>query len=556
MKYTYIQPPFASKSMDRETFTLEAEIASVFCLAEERRKKKGFLSGTEENFASLLKSNYPVYAIRWRDRCILLDGLGLISEYVIYRDVIDVERFLEDLSKASKEVGLIRAFLTRNAQVFREFGSSRRMKLNHVISDVMLLSELTDFVKKSSSVLPPKETSVCFRVDRQMAEQIVSEFDTLVKRVEQDIESLETVDKSLLSSIEKAKHKILDDKENEFEKYNRELERLKPVVEKKIEELRRAWDDELQSLMKAVEKESEAIREEKQRCERDVEKMTRIEEECIEEKKALSQRVDRVGEEYWSREAERNKAQVANLWKTIKTCSERLEKIQFKLDAKVKRLKDRYEKQIRGEEEKLKELELSRDSAKEIKDLIIKELERRYSLISEQISRLIEDKRKDRQILLNMTTSWAPEKNSVLLVPLYLAKYDSEGRKRYDAYAPAIVNSYTAFKKVRRAFLGLESKISHLLTPIGKEFDEFFTKGFLRIMSSNRKFEEVVLQASSGTNLFENPDRGKIFGAGLDSLKSEGWLTEEEYKRMLYALNLSFKMASKTGLNPEDHTPE
>ncbi len=548
MKYAYIQPPFALRSVDRESFSSEAEIASIFCRAEERRKKKGFLKGAEENLTDVLKTNYPLYAIRWRDRCVLLDGLASISAYVVYQDIIDVEPFLTDLSKASEKVGPLRAFLTKNAQTFVKFRSSRRMKLNHVISDIPLLSELTDFVKKAPSIIPSKETSVCFRVDRQMVEQIVSEFDTLVKRVEQDIESLETMDKSLRSSIDKAKRKVLEDKDEEFEKQNRELDRLKPVVAKKIEELRRAWDDELQDIKEAMEKESQEIREEKQRCEMNVKKMIRMEGECIEEKKALSQRVDRVGEEYWSRESERNKAQVTEFWKTIKICSEQLEKIRFKLDAKVKRLNDRYEKQIRAEEERLKEQETKRDSKAEMKDLIMKELEHRYSLISSQISSLNEVKRKDRSILLDMTVSWAPAQNNVLLIPLYLVKYDVGGRKRYDVYAPAIVNSYISVRKnFRRAFQGLESKLQHLLAPIGRESEIFLTKGFLNIMSNNRKFEEAVLQASSETNLFKDPGRGRIFGAGLDSLKREGWLTNAEYRRMLYALNLSFKLASMTG---------
>ncbi len=545
MTFGYIQLPFSLKAVDRERFDVETEIASVFCLAEERRKKKGLLSGTEENFSYLLKTNYPLYAMRWRDRCILLDGLGSISEYVIYRDITDVEQLLSNLSKSSEKVGTLRAFLANNSQTFSEFRTSRRKQLNYVLSNVALLSELTDFLQRSPSVLPNREISVCVRVDRTMVEQIIEEFDTLVTHLEQDIESLEKIDKNIRSSIEKAIRDIITDKEEELGTHNQELEKLRPIVEKNVEELRKKRSADLLIHKEALEKETAPINEEMQICENDVKRMNLIEQECNKEKKVLVQREDKVGSEYWSKQAELNKAQAAEIWKAIKECSERLEKIQFKSDAAEKRLMERYDMQIKAEEKRLEELENKRDADAEIKELVIKEIEHRYSLISSQISNLIKVKHQDKSRLFDMTISWTPEKNSVLLVPLYLTKYQSEDKRRYDVYSPVVVQSHASFKNFRISFGGLESKISHLIIHIGKESEEFLAKGFLNMMTSNKKFEEAVLKSSLETNLLTDTNRGKIFGKGLEYLKGKGLLTNEDYKRMLHALNLSFSLASR-----------
>jgi hypothetical protein len=548
MAYTYVQPPFALTSMDRGTFTTDAEAASVFCLAERRRKKKGLLGGTEERVVSLMKTNYPIYAIRWRDRSILLDGLGSVFEYVVYQDLVEVEPFLKDLEKASTEVGSLRAFLTKNDQTFREFKGSRRLKMNSIVSNVMLLSELTDYIKKSLPTKTVKETAVCFRVDKQTVAQIVSEFDTLVKQVEQDLMSFKRIEQSLRASIDKAKQLIKEDKEKDLERLNQDLDQLKPTVEAKVKEIQREQDLELENFLHSIELESVDIREEKAKCELDVKRLTSVQNECLEEKKASSQRDDRVGADFWNTQVETQKMRIADIWKTIKECSNHLEQIQFKSDATVKLLTDKYEKQKREVEDRLTDKEVSRDSEMAIKDIIMEELEHRYSLISDQINRLAEAKKSDLNRLNDMTTSWHPEEDQVVLVSLYLIGYGGERRERYDVYAPVVANSYTVFKKTfGRTFMGLDSKMTRLLTPIGREFAIFFEKGFLNILESNKKFEEAILTASRGTNLLESPHRGRIFQTGLESLKSEGWLTEDEYQKMLLSLNLSFKSVAKTG---------
>jgi len=100
-------------------------------------------------------------------------------------------------------------------------------------------------------------------------------------------------------------------------------------------------------------------------------------------------------------------------------------------------------------------------------------------------------------------------------------------------------------KNIRKTFWSLESKILNLMTPIGKEFEEFFTKSFINIISTNKKFEEIMCQNLEETNIFREHNRGKLFGIGLESLKREGWLNNDEYKRILSALNISYKLASK-----------
>ena len=157
MEHKYLQSLFSLGPIDKGVFSLNAEVAAIFCLAEGRRKKKSFLSSKEEKLVSLWKANYPIYVMRWLDRSILFDGLGLISENVLYRDIIDMEQFEKELSTISK-VGPLRAFLTRHAMTFSNFKGSRSVRINNIISKQMLLSEMIDFIQKTEQKNLPRTT--------------------------------------------------------------------------------------------------------------------------------------------------------------------------------------------------------------------------------------------------------------------------------------------------------------------------------------------------------------------------------------------------------------
>lgn len=548
MAHKYIQTQFALPDNDRGIFSSDTEAASIFCLVEERRKKKGFLSSGEEKNTALLQTNYPVYAIKWRDRCILFDGLGTISENVTHRDIIDLNKFEKDLSNISK-VGQLREFLTKNTKTFNQFTGNRKMKINNIISNHVLLSEITDFIKKSSLKTPTKDTAVIFRVDNQVIQQTVSEFENLMKQVEQEIESLEKVNKILRSSTDKAIQEIQNDKNKDIEIFNQEWSKLKPIIDEKINEIQKKQSEEIQNINDVLNKEIDVLKEEKQKYEKEIRKRTRLEEETISEKKTLSQHGDLVGEQYWNKEALRNKDIIADVFTLIKTDVDSIEKIQFRYDATLKRLREKFEDQIEKAQDQLNNIESKHNASIDMKDLIINEFEHRYALISAQISDQCESKLKDKEKLIEMTTSWNPNENCVILVPLYLAKNEMMDKTRYDVFAPSIVKSYTTFKKSKRVFAGLETKISNLLSPIGQEYSEFFTKNFRDLMTNNKKFEDAIIEVSEKTNLFKKSDRGKLFSDGFNCLKKEGWLDNQEYKRMLVGLNLSFKLASSD--NPD-----
>ena len=551
MTHEHIQLPFSSGSLDKETFSSDTEVASVFCLAENRRKKKGFLRSSEEQLVFLLKINYPIYVMKsciqiqkvFRQRSILLDGLGSISENVLDRTIIDLEQFKKELSTISK-VGPLRAFLTRHAMTFSNFKGSRSVLINNIISKQMLLSEMIDFIQKTEQkqrkVTKDHPATMIRGVNNQEIDQTVSVFNDLIDKVETGLGSLENLNKCLRSSTDRAKQKILEDKQKDFEKFNEKFENLKPIVKDKIEAMRNKHEEDIQDLTETKNKESERIYEKKDIYEKNLKKMNRIVDELNAEKKALSLRGDNVGEKYWSEESTKSKDTTTDLMKAIKTASEKIEKIQFRFDASLKRLNEKSEKEIRIEEERLSDIETKRDTESDMKDKIINELEYRNLLITSQISKLFTSKEKDKSKLIEMTSSWNPENNCVILVPLYLAKYENGNKTRYEVFAPAIVKSYASFKKVRRAFTGLESKLLHLRTPVGPHFEEFFTKSFKNSITPDKIFEDA------STNLFKESGqgRGKIFGNGLDTLKKDGWLGNQEYKKMMMGLNLAFKLAT------------
>ena len=546
MSHKYIETQFTLLDTDRDNFSDETEAASIFCLVEERRKKKGFLSSSEEKNTALLKTNYPIYAIKWRDRCILLDGLGTISGDVFYRAIIDANQFEKELSHISN-VGTLREFLTKNAKTFNQFTGNKKMKFDHIISNNLLLSQITDFITKSSLKTPSKDIAVIFRVNNQIIQQTVFDFENLMNQVEQDINLLEKIKKDLRSSADRAIQKIQDDKQSDTEIFNQEWNRLKQIIDVKIIEIQKNQDEEIKVITETLNKEVNVLNEKKQSYEKEIKKRICLEEEANSEKKNLSQHGDQIGEEYWSKETLKNKDIAANISSLIKTTVDNIEKIQFKYDATLKRMKEKFENQIEKAKDQLNAIETKHNTSVDMKDLIINELEHRYNLMSKQISNLCEIKLKDKEKLIEMTTPWNPDQNCVILIPLYLSRNEVGDKIRYDVFSPRIVKSYTSFKK--RMFNGLETKINNLLSSVGQEYTEFFTNNFKNLMINNKKFEEAIIEVSEKTNLYKQNDRGKMFSNGFNCLKKEGWLNNQEYTRILIGLNLSFKLASSDNLD-------
>ena len=91
--------PFAISSLPNEVFNHEVEKAAVFCLAELNREKGGgfFKKRESEKLVFVSKIYYPFWLAPFRKWTLLLDGLNVTSQKIIYPALPDVEAFKKTL---------------------------------------------------------------------------------------------------------------------------------------------------------------------------------------------------------------------------------------------------------------------------------------------------------------------------------------------------------------------------------------------------------------------------------------------------------------------------
>ena len=72
--------PYLTRGADGdEKCSVDFERAAILCLSETRRKKPGILLGSQERISCVSKLYYPLWAVPWNGKCIIIDGLDILS---------------------------------------------------------------------------------------------------------------------------------------------------------------------------------------------------------------------------------------------------------------------------------------------------------------------------------------------------------------------------------------------------------------------------------------------------------------------------------------------
>jgi hypothetical protein len=114
-------------------------------------------------------------------------------------------------------------------------------------------------------------------------------------------------------------------------------------------------------------------------------------------------------------------------------------------------------------------------------------------------------------------------------VPFYLIRYQSGPNRRYTFFAPSFVSGIGISAKIRGA-IG-KMKISQLLQPRSKKIISLLHK-FAILLEEDVAFGSDINNACSKANLLDTENLKQSIVAGLNKLKEDGWLSEQELKSL------------------------
>ena len=532
--------PYLTEESERENpCTAEMERAAILCLSEAKRKKIGILARESERISCIAKLYYPLWAVPWDDRCIIIDGLDIVSSSMRRSELPDVLGFTEDMNRSSSSLALFLEALKQHSRTFQRFKRSMRVTLRGVISEGPVLKSLTKILKGAVEFRGGERSDAAFApllISQEQAEgraqRLIEQWSVLNDEID-----------SLFYAIE-----VL----------NRETEHHKGRVSIEIEEIRRDYDSRIKRTKRLVDRKVRSLAKEKEKAKRRLENISKRRlEKAAKEKNRLKERLEglnsslheavearkRQKSRYPNRSTTRIDNRIAKYRNNIRVLKEKISELE-KLEAKIRKetlkrlreIEERYRIMIKEELEKLEILEEARKLEISEKSKLISRIDQASSAIESQIRGLIAEKTEELNNLEGKAIPSGIGETSLIGIPFYVAIFESPRRVRAEIYPPMVAKSYTSvLQRIKRAFFSfsLESRMELLLNP---RFPELDRRIFLKLkerVKSSISFREILFEAGKSNNLLESSEFARSLAEGISELEREGWVGRDEGRRIV-----------------------
>lgn len=535
MSYRRLVLPYVVEDVNRKgrPFSFDMEVAAIVCLAEAQRKKPGFLGGPPERIIFVSKVHYPLWAVPWGDRCLIVDGLGFSSYDGAYLRPPDVRLFTEDLKRNSVVREEFRSVLRKHAETFKDFVARVDFSLSGLVANRSLLHSLLKYLKQGSPLDEKAEPVVApIKLGREDALETCEKFVQHWRQVQADIKGFQYALSVLDEETKLHERGILCEIEHLREKYENEISSLKPVVEKKIKKLTAKREAEIARMTRAADKRLKAAAKEKEKYERRLQRLERNAFLFQKKVEAFKRKGNKPKVARWSYELKKCRGEISAVKSEIKAASRLIERILKENEKALKELEEGHRNLVEQEQERITNLMALRDSEIAAKRKELEELRLESSRIADLIEQLIERKRlRASKLKEEITIPWENDEVTLIHLPFYLVKYEKDGEARYRVHPPTIATDYKgvlmAVQKAIRSF-SLESRIKLLLRPRSEELGEMLSSALTGKMREDKAFEGEMSEICRSNNLLNLTDFKEVLTKGMRELREEGWVKPAE----------------------------
>ncbi len=528
--------PYATEDSSRKNrFSESMEIAALLCIAEaDRKKKPGLLGGGEEALTFLSKVFYPLWLIPWENSSLLIDGMGIISDNILYFKQPDIEAFIEHLKRSTTVQELYHNALRSHIETFSEFTSQTEIPIEGLATDKQLLSDMLVFLKeeKTTTNLTSSEaaSSITPKISQEKSVRIREEIQEHYNTLESEVKGLQFTISTMTEETSKHADKLRAEEKHIQERYTDEISRETARVKKKKEELEKERDEKIGKITAGHKEEIEARRREKKKWEQELLKLEQNKSEFQKRKALRKQKGDEIGETRWAVKLRDVQNQMTSVKGKIKALSDFINRNIKETEKTTKDLRATCKKRLDKEEKKIFDLENSRTLEVEKKRKQRDELEQETLGITDKIERLIDQKRERSSMLKEAAIPWKTNAPTLVHVPFYLIRYETEKERRHLVRPPAVARGHEGLAvKIRKigSVLRPGSKMSALLKSRSKAIEKIFTD-FEGKLESDREVQKAINQIDASSNLLNSADFKEKVRKGMDELDVEGWIKPED----------------------------
>jgi len=524
--------PFAVSANDREQiFTKEMEIAAILCLAEsERGKGEGFiLRKPADKLIFVAEICYPVWLVPWRGRSLLFDGFGVETHTLTYDTLPDVKAFINDLQGSAGRRGAYFALLSDTLNYFQGFTGQEEKTIEGLITNPEFLQDFVSYFQEAKAVQKPvlDKAFLSPTVDESTISSFIQDFSNLRTTLREDIENLRKSMKMLSATTREHVKAVREEIREIRDKFDKEIATLKPSILEKVQQIQKKYDEKIAKLSKKFDGELHSLHKDRVKLEKTKKDVTAKIGSCEAKIESCKLSKDETGELKWRQELENYKNDLSSLEKEIRDADKRIEDAESAKRVEISKIRSEYNIQVEAAMRDLRELEASRDAKIQMSQKEINSLEDMTSTIIDQINKLVGLKRAALNELEGMGISQRRRKCTLAYLPLYLACYQTELKKRYVVYPPSVAGSMGILTKFKRVF-GV-AKIKSLLQLRSKPITSLLNQ-LITVTEHNPVFEKEIGDAGVKANILRTKESCERLKIGLEGLRNEGWISENEFQ--------------------------
>ncbi len=530
--------PFATNDLARKTeFSDCMELAALICAAENERKKSAS-SGLTSDLAFVSKLHYPIWAIPWEDKILLIDGMKLVENTVLQLRPSDPEAFVENLKRSTKDQEEYLNALQNERETFAEFSFRNEVTISGFMSDKEVLSEIMNFLKDSKASISNSLQASPFirpKTDKEDALKTGNEILDHYDKLQSEIKGLRYAMEATIDETKTHASKLQQELQQMQQDFNQQIADLTKTVNEKTSELENERDSEIERITAANNKKAYSILAEKNELEKQLLKLQQDKSEYEKRKDLRKSKKDKVGEARWKVRLQNVKKQISKVNGRTKALSGIIAKTQKETEKTTKKLTDTYNKLINEEREKIADLKEMRELKLEEKNEEIRELQQNTSVLTSNIERLIEEIKTASAKIEEATASWKITTPVLIGIPFYIIRHKVGNEVRNLIHSPVLAQEYKGLMMRIRATIGvsnLESRINSLLKPRSKQIQKLFSI-LERELEPDKELEAALNQIGASNNIMALVGFTEKLRKGLEELENEGWIKADEKETIL-----------------------
>jgi len=522
--------PFATLTpTSGASFTIDAERAAVFCLAELGRDKGGgfFKKRPPEKLVFIAEVYYPFWVAPFGRLTLLLDGLNATSHTINYSVLPDLKVFKDKMDIRSETRQAYVTFLSTNLNYFKGSDREETKVIDGLMTDTDFLKEFMPYLNEATTtetpvvdsvlISPATDESAVLAMTKEL-EDLQSKFIGEVKELNEIIKLLDLKTKEFLEMLRK------EAKETE-QRFSKSIEEAKVALENKTSQINREYTGKITETSSRFEQETLASQKEIIALEKTQEQLAAEIEHCEAEIKTATINKDDVTEQKWKEKRSALKKELSEILKRTKVVAEKIKKIDENKKHAIFQLKSENDAKIKEASKDLMAVEASRDAEISIFQSEMEKLEELTTNIIKQIDQLAKMREATIAEFENLGVQQKKASSSLVHMPFYLIRYQSGPNRRYTFFAPSLVGSVGVGAKLRSA-IG-KTKISQLFQPRSKKIVSLLNK-FAVLLEEDIAFGSEINEACHKANLLSAENLRQSIETGLNKLKEDGWLSEQE----------------------------